>query len=878
MGSSGERQRPTDGFCQAGRELVGSPPVSPSPVCGDGQGCGKVMGLEDGDEEPEAKRVRREVQEELNQDQAEEDEEFMRLFEDEVDEGEVEEPRQVEHELFGTPDPDEDPEEAQRPNQRVVPEAPSQAEVDEHELTHMPYRPWCRHCRAARGREDQHRRKTRDQKIEDDNASCSVWSVDYTYFSTNGQAIRHNDEEEIQRHLGLGTLCKALLASYARKTRTGYMNQCETKGVGEGYMVDRTIRDINEAGYGGVRLVLKSDQEFSIVDVAEQVGIDRPGETVPQVIPQGDSQSNGEITGWIGRCKGQIRTLKLSTESHFNWKIIPGHPIWEWMVEWGAQLINRYRVDDDGRTGVQIIRGKRCRKPICMFGEKVLWKPLYGSGREVPETDARFYDGIWLGLLAKSDEDIIGTSRGVIRARTIRRLPGDQRWDGDVAWSIRGIPRCPTPGRMTWRIPIRPGGPPGDGGDDGGDDGDDNDDGSGRRRGRQKGPSDDVEPNPPVEPSPVLERMQGSNTVPEPANRRVYRDELDRYGKTPGCDRCRRPDAGGSAHSPTFRARIWAALQEDARNGDAWAQGKVEVEQARQDREARRRGEVLREAASSSSGVNGSGEAVLPPPAPAGQGGAASDVAAGSGTATPRPPTEYSPTSPASTPTEVPAVSGRERSGGPHPDEPDNKYQQIEMLELDVASSGRDCPIVDALRIETDVLVRPDPAGSVVGWPPNTDEIGWSWHDYDKMFQDNHSVSKRCQFGMLDTGYHDDRPQDEDLLAVDVSEVYSQPRIAKEAPRFGLRPGSSLDVRTCDHDGLPWDFSEPMMRERARKNIRDEDPHVLIGSVMCTQFSQMMRVNWSRVTAEARERRMADARAHLAFVCELYHDQWKRNR
>ena len=49
------------------------------------------------------------------------------------------------------------------------------------------------------------------------------------------------------------------------------------------------------------------------------------------------------------------------------------------------------------------------------------------------------------------------------------------------------------------------------------------------------------------------------------------------------------------------------------------------------------------------------------------------------------------------------------------------------------------------------------------------------------------------------------------LTQVDVSEVYSEPRIVAEAHRFGLKPGSSLDVRTCDTDGLPWDFSKPMM-------------------------------------------------------------------
>ena len=116
------------------------------------------------------------------------------------------------------------------------------------------------------------------------------------------------------------------------------------------------------------------------------------------------------------------------------------------------------------------------------------------------------------------------------------------------------------------------------------------------------------------------------------------------------------------------------------------------------------------------------------------------------------------------------------------------------------------------------------------------------------------------------------------MFSVDVSEVYSEPGVAKEAPRFGLKPGSSMDIRTVDHDGRPWDFSQPVMRERARRRIKEEDPFVLIGSPMCTLFSQMMRVNWARMTTEEKTLRLADARAHLSFVCELYLSQHRRGR
>ena len=62
-----------------------------------------------------------------------------------------------EFELFG-PEEEEDKtdqeEEAEAPRRRPVPLPPTQQEIDEHECTHLPYRPWCVYCRKGRGRMD----------------------------------------------------------------------------------------------------------------------------------------------------------------------------------------------------------------------------------------------------------------------------------------------------------------------------------------------------------------------------------------------------------------------------------------------------------------------------------------------------------------------------------------------------------------------------------------------------------------------------------------------------------------------------------------------------------------------------------------------------
>ena len=60
------------------------------------------------------------------------------------------------------------------------PAAPTRDEILEHELTHVPFRAWCKHCRMAMGRADCHRRKNEQQLKEDKETVVSTFAIDYT--------------------------------------------------------------------------------------------------------------------------------------------------------------------------------------------------------------------------------------------------------------------------------------------------------------------------------------------------------------------------------------------------------------------------------------------------------------------------------------------------------------------------------------------------------------------------------------------------------------------------------------------------------------------------------------------------------------------------
>ena len=61
-----------------------------------------------------------------------------------AEEGDVEVGRESEEEGGGV----------RRPRKMLDPKAPSEEERKEHELTHLPFRSWCRHCVRGRGKEE----------------------------------------------------------------------------------------------------------------------------------------------------------------------------------------------------------------------------------------------------------------------------------------------------------------------------------------------------------------------------------------------------------------------------------------------------------------------------------------------------------------------------------------------------------------------------------------------------------------------------------------------------------------------------------------------------------------------------------------------------
>ena len=161
--------------------------------------------------------------------------------------------------------------EARTVRTRTAPRPPSAEEVRQHSVTHLPFRNWCPHCVAARGRNFPHSRIREESQ-------CEYPVVHFDYCFPRNEV----GGETVPVLVGRVSDSKALLGHVV-----------PAKGAGVEWTVKQIIKDLQKMGLHGT-VVLKSDQEPAIVDLMKSVAKERgEARTLIEHSPVADSQGNG---------------------------------------------------------------------------------------------------------------------------------------------------------------------------------------------------------------------------------------------------------------------------------------------------------------------------------------------------------------------------------------------------------------------------------------------------------------------------------------------------------------------------------------------------------------------------------------------------------
>ena len=295
---------------------------------------------------------------------------------------------------------DDEPEAGVRKTLKMIdPQRPREEDVEEHQLTHLPFRNWCRHCICGRGREMPHR------KAEAETGMTEMY-LDFAFMG---------DAENPGRTV-------PMLVVRERSTKMTMAAAVPSKSTGT-YIARRVVAFFKEVGCESGDMIVKSDQEAAIVSIVRAAGRVRAatgtGKYITENSPVHSSGSNGIVERAILSVEQQVRVLKNALESRWKVKLPAAHRIIPWMIEYAAVLLNRFEVGRDGRTSYERMKGKQAKTMGMEFGEAILWKRK-PSGGALGKLTCMWQDGFLR---------VLGRGPGKLSCRTRRGFgrPGQCR-------------------------------------------------------------------------------------------------------------------------------------------------------------------------------------------------------------------------------------------------------------------------------------------------------------------------------------------------------------------------------------------------------------------------------------------------------------------
>jgi len=228
---------------------------------------------------------------------------------------------------------------------------PTKSEIEEHRLTHLPFRSWCPFCVKGRGVERGHFRSERDAD------AVGEMHIDYCFPRGAGEKGR-----DIREKAAEATGNMTVMVLRERDTRMIMVSVVPRKGATGEFAANRAAAFCRELGYGGIPMIMKSDQEPALKALVDDIARKRsPAKTILENSPVGSSQSNGIVERAIQSYEGMLRVVKGGLEDRWDAKIPDGHSIFAWMSEYCGFLLNRFEVGADGKTSYERLKGKKAK-------------------------------------------------------------------------------------------------------------------------------------------------------------------------------------------------------------------------------------------------------------------------------------------------------------------------------------------------------------------------------------------------------------------------------------------------------------------------------------------------------------------------------------
>ena len=327
------------------------------------------------------------------------------------------------------------------------------------------------------------------------------------------------------------------------------------------------------------KVILRTDTEPAMLSLRNKVQLIRKMNNLETEIQDvsPDEHQGLQVERWVQTVRNLSKTLVYAAEKEANVKITSESTLYPWLARHACFLLNRFVVQG-GRTPFEVLFDREYKGALAPLGSTVLARPL----PQVKEKGEPWKKGIFVGKDHVSNANLISTSSGIIKARTMRRCT--PVFDAETMFQAAGTPwnyaqqaiagrkqKRRLPNRGIEALPPVPRSPSqqaasdatptegyqpsvGDDDDDGDDDGNDEDPGEGTKRkatGSASGgtaSSEELVPDEEGVPSPTKRGTETRGSM-EPSPTRIRVEEPpavveERPEKLPKVSKVRLPDPG----------------------------------------------------------------------------------------------------------------------------------------------------------------------------------------------------------------------------------------------------------------------------------------------------------------------------------------------
>ena len=189
-----------------------------------------------------------------------------------------------------------------------------------HELTHIPFKPWCTSCVKGKAQSEPHKRIERT--VED--SELPTAQCDYLVLKDTAASD------------GL-----KILSVYVKSFGYGTSTVAETKGATDTFAVTWGVKMLNCLGLSDI--ILQCDPEPSLIKRAESVKSKRQEPTVIRCSLRRSHQSNSAMENHQKQLQGQVRTTLAALQDRTQHRPTTDSALMKWIVRHAAWLLPRFR-------------------------------------------------------------------------------------------------------------------------------------------------------------------------------------------------------------------------------------------------------------------------------------------------------------------------------------------------------------------------------------------------------------------------------------------------------------------------------------------------------------------------------------------------------